>query len=89
VKLAEVRDLNVLTEPGLEGIDGCDTAHSDGAVIHVDSNDNDGVRGLDMLVKHSLVNLALLEAKRTQNLHEFLVPTATSLLEPVQGFAES
>jgi len=36
-----------------------------------------------MLVEHSLVNLALLEAERIQNLREFLVPMVPGLFEPV------
>ncbi len=83
VKLAEVRDLNMLMEPGLEGVDGRDAVGSDGAVVHMDGDDDDGVRGLDMLVEHSLVNLALLEAERIQNLREFLVPMVPGLFEPV------
>ena len=39
------------------------TAGGDGAIIHMNSDDNDGARGLGMLEEDCLVNFALCEAK--------------------------
>ena len=65
VQLAEISDLNVLAEPGLECVDSDSVAGCNGAVVHVHSNDDNCMWGLGVFVENSLIDFALLEAKGT------------------------
>ena len=78
----------MLSKAGLEGINGSGTAHSNGAVVNMYSNDNEDMRGLGMFVEDCLIDLALHESKAGEDLSEFLVPALPSLLESIQGLAQ-
>jgi hypothetical protein len=57
VKLTEIGDFYMLAETGLELIDKAEIARGDGAVVDMDSDDDDFV----FLVEYSLVDRTLLE----------------------------
>jgi hypothetical protein len=80
VKLAEVRNLKVLAEPSLESFNSCGTAGSNGAVVDVDCNYDEGVWHFCVLVEYRLIHLALREAKTAEDLCELLVPAPTSVM---------
>ena len=88
VQLAEICDLDMLVEPSLECVNGKGVAGCNRAVAHMHSDDDNRVWGLGVFVENSLIDFALLEAKGSEDLSEFLVPASTSLFEPVQGLAK-
>ena len=63
VELTKVGNFNMLAKAHLEGFDGAGAAGGDGAIIHMNGNDDEGARGLGVLEEDCLVDFALHEAK--------------------------
>ena len=85
VQLAEVCNLNMLLESGLESIDGLDATSTNGAITHMHCDDNEDFGILAVLVKYCLINFALEETKAAKDGDKLLIPPLASLLEPIKG----
>ena len=84
MKLAKVCNLDVLTEPSLEGVNGCNSVRCDCAVIYMHSNDNKNVRGLGVFEENGLIDFALLEAEGAEDEDKLLIPSPASLFEAIE-----
>ena len=89
MELTQIRDLDVLTESALETLDDSETRAGDGAIVHMDRDDNTRLLVLVTFVEHGLVDFALCKAESIEDTDELLIPAMPSLFQAVQGLEES
>ena len=89
VELAQIRNFDVLMKPTLEVLNDGEGCAGDGAVIHMDRDDDTHLLVLVAFEENGLVNLALGESKGIEDADKLLVPASPCLLKPIQGLEEA
>ena len=88
MELAQISDLDVLPDVTLKLINFIQGLGSDGTIVNVDNNNNE-LTGRPPSEINSLVNRTLGKTQLVdKDLHQSLVPAASTLLQTVQGLSK-